>query len=320
MRYNPGEQLGDVVLAAQVPYGSGQVVVFGDTTPLGSVNLMTTMPFHARLLDWSTAKRPTGWALLRMSGWLAAILYIAATFCLAVGRSRLSFAAAALVLGLTLSVAGRSHSPLGAPAVPHGSIAYVDVSHQERIDRLLWEESSIGGLNYNLIRNRFLPLLLRELNITALEQADLLVITAPGDRFSASEIEAINHWVREGGQLLVSVGFEESEASQALLRSFGMAVGYVPLGPVMVERQTGTVRFHEAWPVSTTDEKAQPIVEGYGYPLVIHQTWGKGGVVLIGDSAFLLGGSLEDQYSYQEGNILLLRDILTEYLSVGGSP
>ncbi len=43
-------------------------------------------------------------------------------------------------------------------------------------------------------------------------------------------------------------------------------------------------------------------------------------MVLIGDSAFLLGGNLEDQYSYQEGNILLLRDILTDYLAVGDAP
>jgi hypothetical protein len=320
MRYNTGEQLGDVVLAAQVPYGRGQIVVFGDTTPLGSVNLMTTMPFHAGLLDWATAERSSSRALLRLGSWLAVLLYAGATICLAVGRSRVSFAAAVLVLGLTLAAVGRLNSLQDAPSIPQGNIAYVDVSHQERFDRLLWETTSVGGLNYNLVRNGILPLLLHELDTDSLDRADLLVIIAPGGEFTTREVEAISHWVSEGGRLLVSVGFEESEGSQALLKSFGMAVGHIPLGPVAVERDAGPVQFNEAWPVSAVDEEAQPIIEGYGFPLAMYQSWGKGGIVLIGDSAFLLGGSLEDQYSYQEGNIRLLRDILVDYLLLGDSP
>ena len=320
MRYNPGEQLGDVVLAAQVPYGSGQIVVLGDTTPLGSVNLMTNMPFHARLLDWITAERSKAWDLVLRNGWLAVLLFAGAAACLAAGRCRLALVAAALVLGLTLTLTGKINADTSAPAIPQGAIAYVDVSHQERFDRLLWETTSIGGLDYNLVRNGALPLLLHEIDAGALERAELLVIIAPGGRFSAREVETINGWVSQGGRLLVSAGFEESEASKALLASFGLSVGHIPLGPVALEREAGPVRFHEAWPVSAVGEAAQPIVEGYGYPLATHQPWGKGGVVLIGDSAFLLGGNLEDQYSYQEGNILLLRDILTDYLAVGGAP
>ena len=320
MRYNPGEQLGDVVLAAQVPYGRGQIVVLGDTTPLGSVNLMTTMPFHARLLDWATAERSGAGNLLLRNGWLAATLLVGAAACLAVGRSRLALVGAALVLGITLTLTGRINTAQSAPAIPQGDIAYVDVSHQERFDRLLWETTSIGGLDYNLVRNGLLPLLLHNIDERALDRAELLVIIAPSDHFSAREVETINDWVREGGRLLVSVGYEESEASEALLASFGLAVGHVPLGPAELEREAGPVRFHEAWPVSALDEAAQPIVESYGYPLAVYQPWGKGGVALIGDSAFLLGGNLEDQYSHQEGNILLLRDVITNYLSVGGSP
>jgi hypothetical protein len=325
MRYSPGERLGDLVLAAEIRHGQGRIVVLGDTTPLGSVNLMTAMPFHARLIDWVAAEQPQGLERLQRNGWLAILLLAAAGACLAAGRSRLALAGAALVLGLTLTLTSRLNVAQSAPAVPNGPIAYVDVSHQERFDRLLWEETSIGGLDYNLVRNGLLPLLLREIDAEALAEAELLVIIAPGDRFSAREVQMITGWVEDGGRLLVSVGWEESEASKDLLAALGLTVGNTPLGPVEAERETGLVQFHEAWPVGAAAEGAaaggaQTIVEGYDYPLAVYQPWGEGGVVLIGDSAFLLGGTLEGENLYHEGNILLVRDILQEYLGLGGRP
>ncbi|MFC2037597.1 hypothetical protein ACFLYD_06495 [Chloroflexota bacterium] len=336
MSYNFGEQLSDVVLAAETRHGQGRIVVLGDTTPLGSVNLMTTMPFHARLLDWVTAGQrqgaaspmrngwpfggPFGFAQGRAQGSLAALLLVGAGICLWVGRSRLALAGAALVLGLTLILTGCLNTVRSDPLLPTGPIAYVDVSHQERFDRLLWEQTSIGGLDYNLVRNGALPLLLREIDAEALDRAELLIIIAPGKRFSAREVETIARWVEGGGRLLASVGFEESEASQSLLAPFGLAVGHIPLGPAEVDREEGTVRFHEAWPVNATGSNAQTLVEGYGYPLAVYQPWGKGGVVLIGDSAFLLGDTLEGQTMYREGNILWLRDTLQDYLGLGDAP
>jgi hypothetical protein len=320
MRYRPGERLGDVVLAAEVQHGQGRIVVVGDTTPLGSVNLMTSMPFHARLLDWVTARRPGGLSSLLGNGWLAALLVVGAGACLILGRSRLAVAGAVLILGLTLALTSYLNATQSAPPMPKGPIAYVDISHQERFDRMLWEEASIGGLNYNLVRNGAIPLLLREIDAEALAGAGLLVIIAPGERFSAREVDAIRRWVEDGGRLLASVGFEESEASEDLLAAFGLALGHIPLGPVEVQREAGMVRFHEAWPVHAPDGQAQTIVDGYGYPLAVYRPWGEGGVLLVGDSSFLLGGTLEDQDSYQEGNILLLRDMLQEYLEIGGGP
>jgi hypothetical protein len=318
MRYNFGERLGDLVLAAAVQHGRGRIVVLGDTTPAGSVNLMTSMPFQVRLLDWVTAGAPQGAAHLLRNGWLAALLLAGAAVCLAVGRSRVVLAGAALVLGLTLAAAAWANQARSAPPIPAGPIAAIDISHQERIDRLLWEETSIGGLDYNLVRNGLVPLLHRELNAETLAKASLLVVVAPAQPFSAQEVAVIRRWVEGGGRLLVSVGFEEHLGSEALLAAFGLGVGSTPLGPAEVPQATGPVRFHEAWPVEVSGADAQTIASGYGYPLAVYQPWGKGGVVLIGDSAFLLGSNLEGQDSYQEGNILLLREILNRYLKAGG--
>ncbi|MFC2030015.1 hypothetical protein ACFLWA_04715 [Chloroflexota bacterium] len=320
MRYNPGEPLGDLVLAAETTYGQGRIVVLGDTTPLGSVNLMTTMPFHARLLDWVTAERSQPTEFLSRNGWLAGLLLAGAGVCLALGRSRIALASAAVVLAISLALTALFNTAQSAPPVPSGPIAYVDISHQERFDRLLWEDTSIGGLAYNLVRNATLPLLLRELEADTLDGADLLVIIAPGGRFSRGEIETVAGWVEDGGRLLVSVGWEESEAAADLLAAFGLEVGHTPLGPAEVVRDEGLVRFHEAWPIGALRKDAETLVEGYGYPLAVYQPWGSGGVVLIGDSSFLLGSTLEKEDGYQEGNIMLLRDIMQDWFRIGEAP
>jgi hypothetical protein len=317
MRYNPGERLGDVVLAAEVRYGDGHIVVLGDTTPLGSVNLMTTMPFHARLLDWLTADRSAVWNLISHNAWLAALLLLASGACLLRGPSRIVLAGAAVAVGLTLALTTYVNDRQAAPSLPRGPVVYIDISHQERFDRLLWEETSIGGLNYNLVRNGVLPLLLRKVDDRTLAQARLQVLVAPGQPLSTREVKTVARWVENGGRLLVSVGWEEGQASESLLSAFGLHVDNIPLGPAQVDRTTGLVQFHEAWPVAAEHRDAQTIVEDYGYPLILYQPWGKGGVVLIGDSEFLLGGTLEGQTRYQEGNILLLRDILQRYLRSG---
>jgi hypothetical protein len=316
MRPNPDERLGDVVLAAEVRHGAGRIVVMGDTTPLGSVNLMTTMPFHARLLDW-VAGEAAGWTPVLTGGLLGAVLLLAALVLVWRGRSRLALAAAALVLGLGLAGLDAWNEARSAPPLPAGPIAYVDAAHHGRFDRLLWEDTSTGGLAYNLSRAGLVPLLLRDLDAEALAGADLLVVVAPEQEYRQGEIDAVADWVEVGGQLLVTVGSEEAVASQALLARFGLSVGHVPLGPASVERAAGTVRFHEAWPVAAADGvPAETVVEAYGYPVVLYRAWGAGGVALVGDSEFLLGPNLEAETQYTEGNILLLRDLLHEWMAM----
>jgi hypothetical protein len=320
MVYNRGERLGDLVLASYVKYGQGRIVLVGDTTPLGSVNLMTTMPFHVRLLDWLTSEPSRAWDSVLHNEWLAVVLMASAGACIIASRSRLALASAVVVLGLALVATGFLNASRSAPAPPAGPIAYVDAGHQERFDRLLWEETSIGGLAYNLVRNGTVPLLVYDLDAEALARADLLVIIAPGQRFSKRELETISRWVDRGGHLLITVGYEESQGSQDLLACFGLAVDHIPLGPAEVMREAGRVQFREAWPVRAEGGGAQVVAEAYEQSVALYQPWGNGGIALFGDSTFLLGGSLENEYSYNEGNILLLRDTLQQYMAVGNAP
>ncbi len=48
---------------------------------------MTSMPFHARLLDWVTAEAPEGTSALLGSTWLVGLLLFLASVCLVVQRA-----------------------------------------------------------------------------------------------------------------------------------------------------------------------------------------------------------------------------------------
>ena len=209
MRYNRASSWATWCWPPSLRYGSGQIVVLGDTTPLGSVNLMTAMPFHARLLDWVTAERISSLGSCCCSnGWLAAA---------AVRRGRSLFGGRQEPARPGRGGSGTGPDPDAdergsmRPRVrqlkPQGRIAYVDVSHQERFDRMLWEDDlhRRAGLQPGpqwrpapaAARDRCRRPGLRQSCWWSLRQAS---------RFSAQEVETINRWVRRGGRLLVSAG------------------------------------------------------------------------------------------------------------------
>ena len=118
-----------------------------------------------------------------------------------------------------------------------------------------------------------------------------------------------------GGQLLVTVGFEELEASRDLLERFGMDVVNIPLGrfEVPVEGDTLSVVFHEGWPVRfEPTAPAEVLLSVWDQPVAVKRTVGDGEIVLIGDSSFFHDVNLETLDSYFAGNVAFLREI-TEY-------
>ena len=52
---NPGEQLGDVILAAGAYYGEGRVVVFGDTSSFQNIALSKTNLLISNVFKWLTS-------------------------------------------------------------------------------------------------------------------------------------------------------------------------------------------------------------------------------------------------------------------------
>ncbi|MDH7507107.1 MAG: hypothetical protein QHH15_04905, partial [Candidatus Thermoplasmatota archaeon] len=55
-KYNPGEQIGDTILAAAAYYKKGKVVVFGDTSTFQNSAIAYTYPFIYNIVKWLNSK------------------------------------------------------------------------------------------------------------------------------------------------------------------------------------------------------------------------------------------------------------------------
>jgi Domain of unknown function (DUF4350) len=309
-RYDGGELLGDVVLAAEQPLGKGRVIVFGDTSSFQNAIAVTSHVFTSRLFAYladSTGDAHPWWR--QYLGVLACTLLIA----LLCWRSSLT-RTVLIVLGLAASVAICHQSTSGADNVlPDGRstspnhLAYIDASHLGAYSGESWRPDGTGGLALTLMRNGYLTLALPELTSQRLEKAGLLVSIAPARPFSPAQIEAITEFVNGGGLLVMNVGCDDAQASAPLLTQFGFGFGQddalepAPLGhfksPYLEsDSHRVYVRFHAAWPIRCTDPNAQVIAYGRdNQPVAILRRVGAGKVLFVGDTSFAMNKNLEQE-------------------------
>lgn len=132
----------------------------------------------------------------------------------------------------------------------------------------------------------------------------MLFVIAPSREFSSKEILVLKDYMEKGGKIIWSVGWEEMEASRSFLKEFNLEIDSIPLGPAEVQIGNIKAQFVEAWPVTGGDSSKQVFVEKWGYPIVLFQPVGKGGVLIIGDSQFLLSKNIE---SYKQHNLNNIR-------------
>ena len=193
-----------------------------------------------------------------------------------------------------------------------GTIAYVDASHGERFSPESWNENAILGLHLNLMRNGYLSFTLKAFEKERLEGADLLVLIAPSSPFTGKEIGWIKDFVSRGGTLILSVGWEEREASLPLMDAFGFSLDYLPLAQFIsvIPQANQRVRFVESWPVVSTGEKSEVIAAYQTFPVIMKKPYGEGTVVMIGDSSFFWNKNLEMEESHVQENVEFLKWLL----------
>lgn len=311
MVYGPGEQLGDVVLVGGTRVGKGKVLVFGDTSPFQNGALVRTATFVQRVFNWLMSTTRLRYRLMLI---IASFLLFAGSLVYWLYRKiQLTIALMGLVCATILSAHLTAHMLLThsiADRVPQGNVAYIDDSHMERVDPAYYADTGTAGLAHNLMRNGFLPLLLKRFDRASIRSSTLLVIIAPAKPFRKSETDAMQAFVRDGGTLIICTGWEESAGSVGLLRTFGVRISNVPLGSVAPAQSPEGTSFCEAWPVRGERAGAECLCKVWDYPVIIAESYGRGRVIVIGDSSFLLNRNLEgSDYFYQE-NILFLKDML----------
>jgi hypothetical protein len=327
-RYNPSERLGDIVLAADARYGKGKVMVFGDTSGYQNLSLARSLDTVAWSIDYLAAK---GGFAPGLKTQIAAIVSILLVLIVTVSYARHPLPIAAAALGFAAASAfvhvltppparltpdfARVRPAIAAAghAVQKRDVAVIDVSHGGYFTLRAWKDKSIGGFQLNLARNGYFPLLRDEFpSRDLLAGTKLLVAVAPSRRYTEKEIDAVENFLKNGGKMIVSVGFEELDGCRSLLNRFGIDVANIPLGHFDVETPPDTlsVTVHEGWPVrfdrtSPTDV----LLSKWELPLAVRRQIGKGEIIVIGDSSFFHDNNLETLKSYFAGNIAFLRKI-----------
>lgn len=318
-RYDPGEKLGDILLAAEQSLGRGRVVVFGDTSGFTNGILFGSHVYVARLLA-SLCQR-AWFGPIRSGAALLGLVFLGVFFWsrrepVAVWMSALLFAAS-LTLATVWNERTAALYPDGARRAPN-SLAYIDTTHLERSSGESWRLNGLGGLEMTLMRNGYLVLGLPEFTSERLQGAGLLVSVAPGRPFSRREVRVLRRFIEEGGTFICTVGYPESAASRPMLAELGFHVGGEgaatgggpepkPFGHFKAPYYNGGdymayVRFHAAWPVESTDPRAQPLAYGPRDPgrpgqqdptVILLRRIGRGKAMVVADSDFATNQNLE---------------------------
>jgi len=322
-RLEPGERLGDLVLAAEERMGRGTVIVLADSRPLTNEGIPYSYEFTARLLAYLAHRPMTPQAPWRSALGLGGALVLVGM--LAVYLQPWPVAVAAAVLAVAqggLQVWGAAASEVLA-RVPRGvgpPIAIVDGSHLEPFSDHPWNGQAITGLNLNLLRSGWLPLVASDWDAHLIQRADALVLVAPRRPFSPRERAHVQAFLERGGAVLAFAGADQAEALRPLLEPWDIVVPpayrrpdrpirepapmgrYPPLKSQeyyevlrFVDRkgEESAVAFYARWPFECPPEYIE--VQDYeGRPAVAVVPVGQGSLVFVADSGLPLNNALED--------------------------
>lgn len=285
-------------------------MVFGDTSGFANAILVNSHNFVNRVFTWlSKDESPRRYRLALFIS--LSLILLALFFFLRSSRGSylllLSIVVALVVVWIADLLKGYNNQrPL------QGTIAYVDSSHGERFSPESWNENAVLGLHLNLMRNGYLSFTLKDFEEKKLKDADLLVLIAPSSSFTTKEIGWITDFVSRGGSLILTVGWEEREASLSLMDAFGFSLDYLPLAQFIsvIPQANQRVRFVESWPLISTDGKSEILAAYQKLPVIMRRTYEKGMVVMIGDSSFFWNKNLEMEESHVQENVEFLRWLL----------
>ncbi len=309
------EPLNDQVLAAYSTYGKGKVMVCGDTSSFHNTTFMITHPFVFNTFKFlADSHQDCSVVFTRILIIVITLLFIFGSVITLIKEPNILLPIVLIFVTISGILASNYYSGYKKEDnMPYDklNVAYIDYYHKGRFDLMSWEDDSIGGLRNNLLRNGFFPVLLREFDREKILKAKLVVIIAPTQPYTTKEVDILTDFVKSGGRVLISVGFEEMEASRPLLKRFGLNISSTPLGWCDFEYKKTKIQFHEAWPVLFENAKDTNVIcSPLDFPAIVTKEYGSGSVTVIGDSYFLLNENLEGSKKFSVPNIFLLRDLI----------
>lgn len=288
MRFNPGEQLGDLVLASETKYGSGRYFVFGDTSLFQNTVLPYSYPLIDRLFSKSrcgsdSEKRDSEKALAGETSPVTSERMRGSEF------RHTKFRSECVVNGINLESISRDKSP-----------------------------DSIDGFLVNAMRAGIFPYVNYGVPIGDIlkdEGVDLVVLVEPAISFSDEELKLLEDFMRKGGRVILCADYKSPEASKKIAEHFGFSFLKMPIGRIAPERNS-SMAFWNACPILFEGENPgfdgdiQVLMSVWGYSAIVSKNIGNGELIVFGDADFLKNKNLEHIDSYREGNIDFLQNIL----------
>jgi len=314
-RFDESERLGDLVLAAEQRVGKGRVVVLGDASALKNLGLAGGCEFLGRLLAYLASPGVSP----QLSVWrqplgLAATLGLVVLLGWRVEPSRLAAAVTmfALFVGLSMAVTAAGSQMLldGRQQTPN-PVACIDASHLPAASGEPWNDDGLAGLQLTLMRNGYLPLILRRWNEEQIQRAGMLIAIGPARAYSASERATVRRFLEEGGTMLCLAGANHAGPIESLLAECNLSVPRSPLRPNDPRTEprpmgyfrtpyldTGKYRvymgLYAGWPVEGDGPGVELLVRGFDdLPVVMSARVGRGKLFLFGDTYFAANKNLE---------------------------
>ena len=313
-RYDPGERVGDLVLAAQARFGRGRVVVFGDPSSFYADALPMTQAWVRCVFEFLCRDRPGPLGGEGMRLVIVAFLVVASILAPFFPREMASTVPWWVVGVLSLSGWG-SRATLPS-ASDHRPRVLVDVGQFEEMSLYPRQRFSIEGLCTTLREDGVAVDLGDHAKVRTMKAGDGLVFVAPQQRFAPTEVYEILEFAKRGGHVLISAGWKERHSVVPLLQHAGLQL--IPVltrsvreGGNSFGQEKDAVVFRQSFGLERLNSSSAEILAAIdGIPVAAMTPVGLGSIAVIADPSFLLGTNLVFSGGHIPGNQALLRQTL----------
>jgi len=319
--YTAGEQIGDIILAAESYYGDGKIIAFGDTSSFQNSAIAYSYPMLHSIFSSLAGPTTNNINIIQVAlSIVFLIISILLSFYLIKQEKIFVIIPIFILIGLVFT---NAFNPvvIGDQEIS-GNIFYIDSSHKEKFNNEPYQDDSISGVVINILRNNYLPLLMEKFDIDKIKKSEMLLLNSPTQKFANTEVQDLMEYINQGGLVILATGYEDKEASMPILNEFNLDIEEIPLGPVPYVEQNPeeyqlAPRFVDSWPIIIGDQENTMkfyniTIIGEEYVLMTFTKHGDGGLLLIADSMFLYDENIESLMEYWPGNIQFIKNIIDE--------
>ena len=315
--YETQERTGDLVLAAKRSYGKGQIIVFGDTSFIQNSPFSTSYPFIRLYLSYLLSNKKNRWGIL------LPLLFLVLTSLYALNETSIKkytripvimFSLLIMLTFVTLAlVISNKNNYFNIPETTESLRAGIDnyyypVYYNSDWD---WTNRGIGGMKNTLIREKILPYVTFDLNAIKDHSVEIFFLMGPYKKLPKGEAESLIGYVKQGGNLVISAGYEHKEQITEISKRIGIKILNIPYSCLEGKDTNLGLRFVSAWPLAVEqDGECNIICKTWdGKPLIVEKRIGNGRVIFVGDSYFFENRNLEMNEIYFKNNMEFLRSL-----------